>query len=352
MNETEFLLKTMKEYLDNESPVVLISILNSAGSTPRHEGTRMAVGLYGKPCGTIGGGLIKVAAIEKAREILVTRRPEVFSYSLAGEQAGDSGMACGGNADILLDYLAPAAENREFIGNWYQAIVDGIDFFVCVSLVRKDTEIGISARSIVLPGGESLGPSLPITAGALNLRNELRKIKTATILPVDGMDILIDPVRRTKTLYCFGAGHVAVPTAHIAAMAGFRVVVVDDRPEYANSERFPEAWKVVVINDFNRALDNLPVDEDSFIVIITRDHQYDRIVLEQALRTEAGYIGMISSRQKRKAVYAALRETGITPEMLDKVHSPIGFDIGGETPGEIAVSIVAELISVRNGKLP
>ena len=98
----------------------------------------------------------------------------------------------------------------------------------------------------------------------------------------------------------------AVPTAHLAALVGFRVVVVDDRPEFANAERFPEAYKILVIKDFNHAFDGLEIDADSFIVIVTRGHQYDRAVLEQSLKTTAGYIGMISSRRKREAIYEAL----------------------------------------------
>jgi xanthine dehydrogenase accessory factor len=159
---------------------------------------------------------------------------------------------------------------------------------------------------------------------------------------------MVDRIRKMKTIYCFGAGHVALPTAHLAALVGFRVVILDDRKEYANPDRFPEANKTLILNDYNRAMDGLDIDEDSFIVIVTRGHKYDREVLEQALKTSAGYIGMISSRRKRQAIYDALTAEGIKKERLDWVHSPIGIDIGGETPEEIAVSIVAELIKVRN----
>jgi xanthine dehydrogenase accessory factor len=159
---------------------------------------------------------------------------------------------------------------------------------------------------------------------------------------------MIDPVRKVKTLYCFGAGHVAVPTAHLAALVGFRVVVVDDRAEFSNAERFPDASQTLVIKDFYRALENLEIDSDSFVVIVTRGHQYDRAVLEQALKTNAGYIGMISSRRKRDAIYEYLVSQGVSRGKLDQVHSPIGLDIAAETPAEIAVSIVAELISERN----
>jgi xanthine dehydrogenase accessory factor len=136
----------------------------------------------------------------------------------------------------------------------------------------------------------------------------------------------------------------------MAALAGFRVVVIDDRAEFANAERFPDADEVCIIADFSRALDGLAIDADSYIVIVTRGHAFDRVVLEAALKTDAGYIGMISSRRKRDAIYAALTAEGISIEALARIHSPIGLPIGGETPEEIAVSIVAELISERYKK--
>jgi len=128
---------------------------------------------------------------------------------------------------------------------------------------------------------------------------------------------------------------------------GFRVVVVDDRAEFANAERFPDAGNVRVIDDFNHVLKDFDIDADSYIIIVTREHLYDRVVLEQALKTDAGYIGMIASRRKRNAIYQALLASDVKEEELARVHSPIGLDIGGETPEEIAVSIVAELIQER-----
>ena len=159
---------------------------------------------------------------------------------------------------------------------------------------------------------------------------------------------MVDRVCKLKTLYCFGAGHVAVPTARLATLAGFRVIVVDDRPEYANKERFPDAYSTMVVKDFKHTLEGFEIDKDSYIVIFTYSHQYDREVLEQAINTEAGYIGMISSKRKRAAIFEALMAKGVKKERLEWVHSPIGLDIGAETPEEIAVSIVAELIQVRS----
>jgi xanthine dehydrogenase accessory factor len=138
----------------------------------------------------------------------------------------------------------------------------------------------------------------------------------------------------------------------MAALSGFRVVVIDDRAEYANRERFPDADEIHVIDDFNNAMKGLSVDADSCIVIFTHGHAHDRVVLEQALQSKAGYVGMISSKRKREMIYRALMEQGVSEDALASVHSPIGLHIGGETPAEIAVSIVGELISERYKNKP
>ena len=165
--------------------------------------------------------------------------------------------------------------------------------------------------------------------------------------------ILIDPVLRAEIVFILGAGHVAQPTARLATLVGFRVRVVDYRAAYANADRFPEAEQVRVVADFGSALKGFAIDRSGFIVIVTRGHLHDQTVLMQALRTEAAYIGMIGSRSKRDQIFKALLKQGFTEADLKPVHSPIGLDIGAETPAEIALSIVAELVKVRaKGRRP
>jgi xanthine dehydrogenase accessory factor len=135
----------------------------------------------------------------------------------------------------------------------------------------------------------------------------------------------------------------------MAAMVGFRISVCDDRQEFANRERFPEAHQIRILENFAQAFAGLAIGREDFVIILTRGHLHDKTVLAQALRTEAGYIGMIGSRKKRDAIYAALLKEGFDPADIDRVHSPIGLAIGAETPEEIAVSILAELIFVRAG---
>lgn len=163
------------------------------------------------------------------------------------------------------------------------------------------------------------------------------------------MDIYIEPIIPTPKVFIFGGGHISLYVSKMSTMVGFQVGVVDDRPQFANKERFPEAEEVIA-EEFPMALPKLKVNQASYLVIVTRGHAYDQEVLEWAVSTPARYIGMIGSRKKIQAVYSNLVEKGMPREKFNRVHAPIGLDIGGLTPEEIAVSIVAEMIQVRRKK--
>jgi xanthine dehydrogenase accessory factor len=352
MNDSEFIARTILELLGKGTPLVLISIVSQAGSSPRHSGSKMVVDTSGKSYGTIGGSLLEATAIREAQSAAKSRRSKLLEFSLAGKDAQAQGMICGGTTRLLLDYIAATPENRGFFQDWRSAVVAGKDFFFLTHFKETAQGIEICGHSLYFSDGRFTGNCNLSEPDQLVIKEEAHWISQTAIVEVNDTKAVLDPIRRLITVYCFGAGHVAVPTAHIAALCGFRVVVFDDRADFANRERFPEADSIRVIQDFNRALEGLEIDADSFIVILTRGHKFDREVLEQSLKTRAGYIGMISSRRKREVIYKTLMDTGVTQAALDKVHSPIGISIGGETPEEIAVSIVAELIKVRADMQP
>jgi xanthine dehydrogenase accessory factor len=160
------------------------------------------------------------------------------------------------------------------------------------------------------------------------------------------LDIYIEPIIPTPTVFIFGGGHISLFVSKISAMAGFQVAVIDDRAEFASKERFPEAEQVIA-GKFSLAFPQLKVNRSSYLVIVTRGHAGDQEVLEWALTTEARYIGMIGSRKKIRTVYQNLEEKGIARERLQRVFAPIGLEIGALTPEEIAVSIVGQMIQMR-----
>ena len=160
------------------------------------------------------------------------------------------------------------------------------------------------------------------------------------------LEVFIEPILSSPSLYIFGGGHISLSLAKIGKLLGFKITVIDDRAEFANPQRFPEA-ELTLAEDFNRVFPKLKIDKSSYIVIVTRGHERDELVLEWALGAKAKYIGMIGSRTKNKAVFAHLLAKGIPQELLDKVHAPIGLEINAQTPEEIALSIMAEIVKVR-----
>ena len=163
------------------------------------------------------------------------------------------------------------------------------------------------------------------------------------------MKVFIDVLQPKEEVLIFGAGHIAVCVSRLAKMVGFKVTVIDDRKEFANQDKFPEADEIIA-EDTEKALNHLETTPSTYIIIVTRGHLKDEEVLGPVIRTNAAYIGMIGSRKKNATVFQHLEEQGVSTQELKKVHAPIGIDIGAQIPEEIAVSIIAEIIQVRRGK--
>ncbi len=194
-----------------------------------------------------------------------------------------------------------------------------------------------------------------IKEGIEAIRTKIPKLMEYELKEADGLlcggrlKIFVEPILTSPHLYIFGAGHIGQALTRIAAIAGFDTFVIDDREEFLTRERFPEA-KQLISGDYERTISDLQLDHNSHIVIATRDHRIDETVLEGCIGRDYVYIGMVASKEKAETILARLKEKGIPEEQLKEVHTPIGLSIGSKTPGEIAVSIMAEIISVRNSK--
>ena len=349
------LWKEMCRLLNDKVEFVIATIASHKGSTPRTSGTKMIITGDGKISGTIGGGLLEARVMEKAAGII--NNPEspkrgrlsFMPFDLSHEDVETMDMICGGQAEIILDHVIPSPENTPIFEKW-QANIEKREkgFFITVFLKGGGSVYhGLIEKSQMFKG-EQMAGDMPLSQSLTEkIIVESRNTPAMKILEIEGATVLIEPSLKPKTAFLLGAGHVSRPTAQVCALTGFYVTVLDDREEFANAENFPEAQNIVVLDDFEDVFNGLEVDEDAFIVIFTRGHLHDRVVLAQALKTNAAYIGMIGSKTKRDNIYKALMNIGYTQEDIDRVHSPIGLSIGAQTPEEIAVSIVAEMIQER-----
>ena len=180
----------------------------------------------------------------------------------------------------------------------------------------------------------------------LHLALTAKEAEEAGMICGGELEVFIEPILTPPTLYIFGGGHVSLPLAKMGKLLGFKIAVIDDRAEFANADRFPEA-DILLAEDFTKAFSKLKIDKSSYIVIVTRGHQYDELVLEWAVGTPAKYIGMIGSKTKVKTIFSHLLAKGISRKQLDRVHAPIGLEIDAQTPEEIAISILAEIVKIR-----
>jgi xanthine dehydrogenase accessory factor len=337
------LFQTAVHWLEAGHDTALAAICSQSGSTPRTVGAAMAVRRDGRIAGTIGGGIVEARTIDACRELLAGREHGGLArFDLEATQAAQAGMICGGRLQVALLRFEAGAEAAGF----FRAAVDAMrGAGYAAALLELD---GPAPGRYLLVGGEpaegGAGPPADLLRAALG---PWGAPDGPGVAEAGGRRALVLPLAAPSTAVIVGAGHVAQHTARVLAMVGFRTVVMDDRAEFANRERFPEADLILTPAGFQGCLEQAGVDRESYVVILTRGHLHDKTVLAQALRTPAAYVGMIGSRRKRDATYAALLEEGVSPDDLERVHCPIGLDIDAETPEEIALSIGAEMVRAR-----
>jgi xanthine dehydrogenase accessory factor len=320
------------EHLERGGKGVLVTIVDKEGSAPRDEGARMFVTSGNKIFGSIGGGSAEAEACREAAEVLKEGRHRMLHVGMAGKDVTDGDMICGGNVSIFL----------EPVDAGHRAVYDAVRFAMRKAakgfVVTRYSEAGLF-KSFLGENGTVVGA--PVDAEIIEL------LMNAGGQPVFSEGLIAVPIRIECPLYIFGAGHVSQHICRIAAMVDFGVTVIDDRGEYCNKVRFPDA-RSVIVDDFSTVFDYLPFSGIEFAVIVTRGHQHDMTVLEQALKKPTRYVGMIGSRRKTMMIFNHLTKRGFDEVLLGSVFTPIGLDIGSETPQEIAVSIVAQLIEVRH----
>lgn len=331
------LVDSILKRLETGSAMVLVTIIASSGSTPRGAGATMAVFEDGSFEGTIGGGAVEFEAQKQARNILSDKNSKIASYQLAPNDVADLGMICGGAVTVYYHYIGSGDENGKAL---FAHIKNAFEKDESSWLVRR-FENGI-LTGIGVYDGEGLH-YMEATPGV-----DLKPYLTSKAETVAGEpSFYIEPLKLAGKVYIFGGGHVAQELVPVLSHVGFETVVYEDRENFAEKSLF-KGVSDVILGDFSRISDYIKVKPEDYIIIMTRGHQADYILLGQALKTQASYIGCIGSSRKMEAIKKRLmEEEGVEREAFDRLHSPIGIEILAETPAEIAVSIAAELILHR-----
>ena len=341
------------EHLKAEDNIALATIIGKEGSTPRGVGAKMIVRHDGTINGTIGGGKVEASIIETAKAILTTGGATICEFDLRSSGTIDRmDLICGGQLSILIERIDSTPENIDLYQKAWHKHVRGEKGCMVTGLGPVNSQLQHTNHFLVEELKDKLNKDILGQAPVEVFWERSKKMRAPNVLNIAGKRFLVEPFSPQGTVYLFGAGHVSQKVADLAAMVDFHTVVLDDRPEFANKLRFPTASQVHVINRFEGSLRQLErLGPDSYVVIVTRGHRHDKTVLAQALKSKAAYIGMIGSRIKVQATYQALIDEGFSEMDFMRVNSPIGISIGAQTPAEIAVSIVAELIAKRAERL-
>jgi xanthine dehydrogenase accessory factor len=267
---------------------------------------------------------------------------------LSGQEVAASEMLCGGDVDVLLEPVFPGDRGAEAVFQELVAMQEQGRRGALVTRVAGGREGG--SRAIITAAGDVIGDASGlegVSAADLKRWGALRGVRLETLgQQADPVTVFVEALEPEALLLLFGAGHISTYVAPMARMVGFRVWVIDDRAQFANPERFPDADRIMV-SSVAEAFGRIAVSRETFIAIVTRGHLHDRDALRSALATRPAYIGMIGSRRKRDLIYASLIQEGVSAAEFQRVRCPIGISIDAQTPQEIAVSIVAELIQVR-----
>ena len=331
----------MKERIDavlnslkRHEALIMVSILASSGSTPRGAGAMMLVFQDGHIEGTVGGGAVEYAAQQHARALLKEHASDTVGYCLSKEDVAGLGMVCGGDVTVYFQYL----EGETYIP-LFSRLSEAFSENRNIWLIRRMEKNRVTAMTACDENGNFCGDDL-----SESLPQGL--LKSQAVYSGGEPAYYAEPIVRAGWVYVFGGGHVSQELAPLLARLDFTVAVFEDREAFADPALFPGVQEVI-LGDFSNIAASVTLTEKDSVVVMTRGHQGDFEVLSQVLRYPLAYVGCIGSRKKIAETRKKLSALGFPDDAYDVVHSPIGLDIGAETPAEIAVSIAAEMIQCR-----
>jgi xanthine dehydrogenase accessory factor len=346
------LFERMAALRQENRPFALATVVRTVGSTPQVVGAKLVVtdDERGRAAGTLGGGCVEADAIDAAREVLRHGGHSLRAYELTEDLAWNTGLVCGGTMWILAERGedALAGDGRELVDDLARAAAGGPPIVIATLLRREGRGLAFQGRVFVDVEGSASGTLGDValdaraTAAALD---QLRHASARVVAIDDAHELLVDPVAGKPHLVVAGGGHVALAIARQAQLLDIDVTIVEDRPEFADPARFGGA--AVISGEMAPAIASIDYGWNSAIVIATRGHKLDAECVLAAARTTARYVGLLGSRRKTVLIADMLREAGIPEARIQAIHAPVGLDLGGRTPAEIALAVLAEITQER-----
>ena len=333
------------DWLSENAPVALATVIETWGSAPRRVGAKMAMTADGKIAGSVSGGCVEGAVFDAGVEVLLARRSKLLHFGVADETAWDVGLACGGTIDVLVEALDPT------IHSFVSELMNEDEPFAIVTIIQGNENL-FGKKLIVQRGGRLFGgidPDLDgiVAASARTALSQGNSQRQMLELPDSGkspFEIFIEIVKPPATLVMIGGVHIAIALNTIAKALGYRTIVIDPRRAFGSKERFPNVDQLIQAWP-DSAFEQVPLTSTTAVASLTHDPKIDDPALMLALASPAFYVGALGSRKTHNERCGRLRKAGFSEERISKIHGPIGLEIGAQTPDEIAVSIMAEIIA-------
>jgi xanthine dehydrogenase accessory factor len=337
--------EAMREWAERSEALAIATVVETKKSAPQPVGTKMAVSAGGEIAGAVSGGCVESAVVEVAERIIAGAGPQLLTFGIADEEAWDVGLPCGGEITVWVDRYDPAGLQGEFERCKREGVRAAL-----VTVVAGSSALG--ERTLLSVDGERRGalsdPELDATG--FELAREALWTERRALHAFGEASLFVDVAAPAPRLVIVGAVDFAAQLAAVAALLGWRAIVVDPRARFATPERFPAAERVIAAWPREALAQLEPLDQASAVAVLTHDPKLDDAALLAALESEAGYIGAMGSRRAQARRRERLLAAGVAPEQLDRVAAPIGLDLGGTTASETALSIMGEVIAARHGR--
>lgn len=336
------ILSDLDNWRADNQQIALATVIQTWGSSPRRAGAKMALTPDGKITGSVSGGCVEGAVYETGVEVLKSNHPQLLHFGVADETAWEVGLACGGSIDIFVKPL-----DTEFFKPLRSLLVDE-QSAVLITVVRGPDE---------LLGREILVKDDGYVSGALNgqfdkqaldlARETLAQGESRRMMLNQDVEVFMEVILPPPTLIAVGGVHITIALMALAKTLGYRTIVIDPRSAFGNEERFPNVDQLIPLWP-DEAFQQIPITRSTAVAMLTHDPKLDDPALRIALPSPAFYVGALGSKTTQAKRRQRLLDDGLTEEQLNRLHGPIGLEIGAGTPEEIAMSIMAEIVAARN----
>lgn len=335
-------MAAIEEWQAQGQPVVLATVTETWGSAPRRPGAKLAFTPAGQIAGSVSGGCVEGEVIAQGQDALEAGEPRLLHFGVADETAWSVGLACGGELEVFVTTLSPtvlAAAQQWLAAGQAGAVVTAIDG--PTEFVGR--QILVDRQGVTGSLGAATGAAAAAARGALAAGESARLVLESAQGP---LTLFVDAILPPPALLAIGGGHVTVALTRLAQVLGYETIVVDPRRAFASAERFPHVDRLIAAWP-QQALSELDITSSTAIVLLSHDPKIDDPGLRLALESEAFYVGALGSRRTHARRRERLLQAGVPEKKLDRIHAPIGLDLGAQTPEEIALAVMAEIVAVR-----